>query len=137
VSGFVDIDHLAEPIIVRRFIVEPAFGRRRPGWRDASPLAHAGPHWPPTLLINAAADRTAGPQSAALCTRLHAAGVRCRSIVVPASQHSTAIARLGDGRAAAFEAMVEFLVDATSAGPRSVAGAARPGGAAPGRPSAL
>lgn len=138
VSGFFDIDHLAEPYLVRRFIVQPAFGRRGPGWRDASPLTHAGVHWPPTLLVSAAADRSAGPQSNALCSRLRNAGVRCSRIVVPASRDATAIARLGEGRAAPeFEAITEFLVDTTRAGPRTGASAAGPMGAAPEEPEPL
>lgn len=123
VSGFFDIDHLAEPFLVRRFIVEPAFGNGHSSWRDASPLTYAAAHWPPTLLIRAAADRASGPQSDALCVRLRDAGVRCRCVVVPNSDHATAIARLGDGRATPqFEAMVEFLIDATRVEPRAVAG---------------
>lgn len=120
VSGFFDLEHLAEPFLVRRFIVEPAFGRRGAHWADASPQAHAGPHWPPTLLLSAETDRAAGPQSAALCARLTASGVRCRSVVVLGTRHATAIARLGDGRATAeFETVVAFLTDATQ-GPRRV-----------------
>lgn len=42
---------------------------------------------------------------------------------MPASRHSTAIARLGEGRAAPeFEANAEFLVDTTRAGPRTGGG---------------
>lgn len=138
VSGFFDIDHLAEPFLVRRFIVEPAFGHRGPAWRDASPLARAGAHWPPTLLVSAAADRAAGPQSDALCTRLQESGVHCRRIVVPASRHSTAIARLGDGRAAPeFEAMVAFLLDATGVVHHSPARSVGPRKAAPGTTAPL
>lgn len=116
VSGFFDLEHLATSFLVRRFIVEPAFGQRGPLWIEASPLSHAGSHWPPALLISAAEDRAAGPESDALCLRLNQAGVTCERLVVPGSQHSTAIARLGDGRSPEeFEAMAAFLASATAA----------------------
>lgn len=48
---------------------------------------------------------------------------------MPASRHSTAIARLGEGRAAPeFEAITEFLVDTTRAGPRTGGGRCRADG---------
>lgn len=114
VSGFFDLDHLAQPFFVRQFIVEPAFGPRGPVWAQAAPIAYAGAHWPPTLLVSAAEDRAAGPESDALCARLRKAGVHCERIVVPDSRHSTAIARLGSERAAAeFDALVAFVATAT------------------------
>lgn len=115
VSGFFDLEHLAKPFLVRRFIVEPAFGKRGPLWIEASPLSHTGSHWPPSLLVSAADDRAAGPDSDALCLRLGQAKVTCERLVVPGSQHSTAIARLGDGRSPEeFEAMAAFLASATA-----------------------
>lgn len=70
VSGFFDLHHLSQPFLVRKFIVEPAFGARSGVWETASPSAFAGSHRPPTLLLSAAEDRSASPQSAALCVRL-------------------------------------------------------------------
>jgi acetyl esterase/lipase len=110
VSGFFDLHHLSQSFLVRKFIVEPAFGARGPAWEEASPSTFAGAHWPPTLLLSAAQDRSAGPQSDALCEQLQRAGVACRHVIVPASRHATAIAHLGSDRAAAqFEVLVEFL----------------------------
>ena len=115
VSGFFDLEHLAKPFLVRRFIVEPAFGKRGPGWEAASPVSYAGPHWPPTLLVSAAEDRAAEPQSDALCVRLRDALVTCDRLMIPWSQHSTAIARLGDGRSPEqFEALAAFISSATA-----------------------
>jgi len=110
VSGFFDLHHLSQSFPVRKFIVEPAFGARGPAWETASPSTFAGSHWPPTLLLSAALDRSAGPQSDALCAQLQRAGVACRHAVVPASRHATAIAHLGSDRApASFDVLVEFL----------------------------
>lgn len=110
VSGFFDLQHLSQSFPVRKFIVEPAFGRRSEVWDAASPSTFAGAHWPPTLLLSAAQDRSAGPQSDALCARLHDAGVVCRHIVVPGSRHATAIAHLGSGRAPeSFGVLLEFM----------------------------
>jgi len=65
------------------------------------------------------------------CTAAHGATrcERCSRIVMPASRHSTAIARLGEGRAAPeFEAITEFLVDTTRAGPSTGGGRCRADG---------
>jgi acetyl esterase/lipase len=110
VSGFFDLHDLSQLFPVRKFIVEPAFGARGPAWVTASPSSFAGSHWPPTLLLSAAQDRSAGPQSDSLCTQLQRAGVACRHAIVPASRHATAIAHLGSDRAtASFDVLVEFL----------------------------
>jgi acetyl esterase/lipase len=110
VSGFFDLHHLSQSLPVRKFIVEPAFGARGPAWDAASPFTYADAHWPPTLLLSAARDRSAGPQSDALCTQLQRAKVACRHAVVPASGHATAIAHLGSDRAtASFDVLIEFL----------------------------
>jgi acetyl esterase/lipase len=94
----------------RKFIVEPAYGVRGPTWETASPSTFAGAHWPPTLLLSAAHDRSAGPQSDALCAQLQRAGVACQHVIVPASRHATAIAHLGSDRAAAsFDRLVDFI----------------------------
>lgn len=61
VSGFFDLHHLSQPFLVRKFIVEPAFGARSGVWETASPSAFAGSHRPPTLLLSAAEDRSASP----------------------------------------------------------------------------
>jgi acetyl esterase/lipase len=110
ISGFFDLPQLSQSFAVRKFIVEPAFGARSPTWVTASPATYVGPHWPPTLLLTAAQDRSAGPQSEALCAELRRAEVDCQHLVVPASRHATAIAHLGSDRAAAqFKELVEFL----------------------------
>ncbi len=110
ISGFFDLPQLSQSFPVRKFIVEPAFGARGPTWVTASPTTYVGPHWPPTLLLSAAQDRSAGPQSEALCAELRRAGVVCQHAVVPASGHATAIAHLGSDRAAAsFDILVEFI----------------------------
>lgn len=122
VSGFFDLGHLAEAFLVRRFIVEPAFGPRGPGWIAASPVNHAGAHWPATLLVTAAQDRSAIPESDELCARLGRHGIRCDRLTVPSSRHATAIARLGDGRAQPeLETLVAFLAEATGASGASTA----------------
>lgn len=110
VSGFFDLHHLSQSFPVRKFIVEPAFGTRSRTWETASPSNFAGAHWPPTLLLSAAQDRSAGPQSAALCAQLQRAGVACQHVTVPASGHATAIAHLGSDRAPeSFQVLVDFL----------------------------
>ena len=115
VSGFFDLHHLSQSFLVRKFIVEPAFGVRSQMWEMASPSTFAGSHWPPTLLLSAAQDRSAGPQSAALCAQLQGAGVTCQHVTVPASRHATAIAHLGSDRApASFKMLVDFLQKHTS-----------------------
>lgn len=110
VSGFFDLQHLSQSLPVRKFIVEPAFGARSEAWDTASPSTFAGAHWPATLLLSAAQDRSAGPQSESLCAQLQRAGVVCRHIVVPDSRHATAIAHLGSGRApGSFSVLLEFI----------------------------
>jgi arylformamidase len=119
VSGFFDLHHLSQSFPVRKFIVEPAFGPRREVWDAASPSTFAGAHWPPTLLPSAGQDRSAGPQSDALCARLQRDGVVCRHIVVPGSRHATAIARLGGGRAPeSFGVLLEFIGEHAAKGGR-------------------
>jgi dipeptidyl aminopeptidase/acylaminoacyl peptidase len=110
ISGFFDLKDLSQSFLVKKFIIEPAFGGDRAAWQAASPSTYADAHWPPTLLLSAAHDRSASPQSNALCTQLQRAGVACRHVVVPASRHATAIAHLGSERAtASFDGLVEFL----------------------------
>lgn len=110
ISGFFDLKDLSQSFLVKKFIVEPAFGGDRAAWQAASPSTYADAHWPPTLLLSAAHDRSASPQSNALCNQLQRAGVACRHVVVPASRHATAIAHLGSERAtASFDGLVEFL----------------------------
>lgn len=99
VSGFFDLHHLAQPFLVRKFIVEPAFGRDPQGWDAASPAHYVGQHWPPSLLITADEDRAANPQSANLCVHLRQVSVPCEHWIQPNSSHATAVAVLGDGNA--------------------------------------
>lgn len=110
ISAFFDIEDLSRSFLVRKFIVEPAFGPKGAHWTSASPSTYVGAHWPPTLLMSAERDGSAGPQSDALCTQLQRAKVACRHAVVPASEHATAIAHLGSDQAtASFDVLVEFL----------------------------
>jgi acetyl esterase/lipase len=99
VSGFYDLQHLAQPFLVRKFIVEPAFGARSEQWDVASPVRYVGAHWPPSLLMTAESDRASNPQSADLCERLRQFDVPCEHWTLPGRSHATAVAALGDGTA--------------------------------------
>lgn len=98
-SGFFDLQHLAQAFLVRKFIMEPAFGTGTEQWDSASPVQYVGAHWPPSLLITAEVDRAANPQSQDLCGRLRQYGVPCEHWTLPNSSHATAVAALGDGNA--------------------------------------
>jgi acetyl esterase/lipase len=114
VSGFFDLHQLSQSFLVRKFIVEPAFGTRSRVWETASPSTFVGAHWPPTLLLSAAEDRSAGPQSAVLCAQLKRSGVVCQHVIVPSSRHATAIAHLGSDRAPeSFNMLADFLEEHT------------------------
>jgi acetyl esterase/lipase len=99
VQAVVDIDGLAdftEPDFVRQQAAQPSaptrflggpFTARAEIWRQASPMAHVGPHSAPTLFLNSTAPSPVLPGRAAMRDRLRALGIDAEIVVIPDTPH--------------------------------------------------